>query len=122
MEPDRTEIAWAAGLFEGEGAICQDKNGRVRLSLKMTDQDCVYQFCDIVGGKVYGPYHYEAKDGYPRSPFWQWHSDKGANPRTIIHMFWPWLQTRRRARALAVGLGEPAESRSIRTGRKSVII
>lgn len=92
-------------MFEGEGTITKDKRGRVRLSLKMTDQDCVYQFCEIVGGHVYGPYNYLYKDGIVRNPWWLWHSD-GVDPKKVIREFWPWLQTRRRARALAVGLGE----------------
>ena len=48
--------------------------GKCACLSKMTDQDCVYQFCEIVGGHVYGPYNYLYKDGIVRNPWWLWHS------------------------------------------------
>lgn len=111
VEPTEADIAWAAGLFEGEGAICQDKKGRVRLSLKMTDFDCVRRFAEVVGGRVYGPYSYESKDGYKRQPWLLWHSD-GTAPKVIIEQFWPWVLGRRRERAIEVGLVDP-EAQSV---------
>lgn len=68
------ETAWAAGLFDGEGCVTVC-NGRLRLSLKMVDRDCVLRFCAAVrGGKVYGPYKNSSaeRDGYKRKPFSFW--------------------------------------------------
>jgi hypothetical protein len=50
------EIAWAAGLFEGEGCITEvDK--RFVAALKNTDEWVVRRFHDIVErGRAYGPY------------------------------------------------------------------
>lgn len=54
------EIAWAAGLFEGEGCITVS-NGRPVMRLNSTDADTPRRFCEIVGaGKVYGPYGIDA--------------------------------------------------------------
>jgi hypothetical protein len=50
------EIAWAAGLFEGEGSITRfGRSGKfdLRVSLNMTDEDVVRRFDAIVDrGKV----------------------------------------------------------------------
>jgi hypothetical protein len=63
------ETAWAAGLFEGEGAatFC---GGRARLALKMTSEASVRRFHAAIGaGKVYGPYGpYQPN----RTPFFMW--------------------------------------------------
>jgi hypothetical protein len=47
------EIAWAAGLFEGEGSITRfGRPGKfdLRVSLNMTDEDVVRRFDAIVDG------------------------------------------------------------------------
>ena len=71
MTASAEEIAWAAGLFEGEGSIYPSGSG-VRLALKMTDEEPIRRFAKIVKrGSVYGPYSYERwSDGHKRKPFW----------------------------------------------------
>jgi hypothetical protein len=62
------EIAWAAGLFEGEGTFTWDY-GRAQLRVKMTDLDVLEKLLDIWSvGKVYGPYETNSKDGSVRKP------------------------------------------------------
>lgn len=75
-----TELAWAAGLFEGEGSIYaapaagrSSRSGRIslRLELHMTDEDVVRRFGDIVGvGTVRGPYRSGGDDRF--RPRWKW--------------------------------------------------
>jgi hypothetical protein len=55
------DLAWAAGLFEGEGYVEHRPNGCGRttrgLGLAMTDLDVVERFQKVVGvGAVRGPY------------------------------------------------------------------
>lgn len=58
LEP--CDIAWAAGLFEGEGCISLYSQPRkvvedykkLYLSMKMTDKDIMERFAEIVGGSV----------------------------------------------------------------------
>lgn len=49
-----TDIAWAAGLFEGEGCIYLQKRqggpSQPQLILNMCDEDVVRRFADVVGG------------------------------------------------------------------------
>jgi hypothetical protein len=67
----RDEIAWAAGLFEGEGCI-STTTYRLQVALVMTDEDMVRRFDAIVErGKVYGPYH-PPSHGPRRKQFWRW--------------------------------------------------
>jgi hypothetical protein len=48
---DRSEesVAWAAGLFVGEGYIHHRKDGSTQIGVEMTDEDLVRRFADIVG-------------------------------------------------------------------------
>jgi hypothetical protein len=48
--PTNEQIAWAAGLFEGEGTITLNGVAQApRMKLSMTDFDVVRKFYDIVG-------------------------------------------------------------------------
>lgn len=56
MRTPGEEIAWAAGLFEGEGCMTRSGSQKV-MRLVSTDEDTVRRFWEIVAvGKVYGPY------------------------------------------------------------------
>ena len=93
------EVAWAAGFFEGEGTITAS-NGRLVVRLNNTDPEPVYQFAKILGfGDVYGPYHYDARDGYERKPFWVWLAVE-YEALDVIELLWPWLTPRRRGQAM----------------------
>jgi hypothetical protein len=62
------EIAWAAGLFEGEGTFTWDY-GRAQLRVKMTDLDVLEKLLDIWSvGKVYGPYETNSKEAPCENP------------------------------------------------------
>lgn len=91
--PTESEIAWAAGLFEGEGTICFS-NSTILISVNMTDKDILEKFFKIVqGGYFNGPY----KRPNPKwKDSWQWRVQGGAWCQTIIAMFWPWLGERRK--------------------------
>lgn len=46
------EIAWAAGLVDGEGNIHGTKNGTVTLAIAMCDAQCLWRFHRIFGGSM----------------------------------------------------------------------
>ncbi len=93
------EIAWAAGLFEGEGCITETR-GRLILRIHMTDEPVVRRFDDIVTcGLVYGPYRQDNnRDGYRRKPFWAWVASD-YNAYDALNLLAPWLSDRRLERA-----------------------
>jgi hypothetical protein len=99
------EVAWAAGLFEGEGSIYAHRmrsrgsrsNDRIALlavQVKMGDEDVVLRFCDAVGvGSVTGPF--KGKAAHHRL-MWRWRvvSDEAEKTLALLE---PFLGTRRRA-------------------------
>jgi hypothetical protein len=103
MDGVNPEIAWAAGLFEGEGTItiC---GGSLHLRVQMTDLEVLERFCQIVGtGKIYGPYTTQFKDGFNRKPRWTWVC-YGPLARATYLTLSPWLSPRRLARGDELGL------------------
>lgn len=92
-------LAWAAGLFEGEGSIIYARKN-IQLSMSTTDEDILRRFSAVVGGKVYGPCRYtrRVKPGFYKDVF-HWRLNGIANVQTALRLFWPWLGIRRRARA-----------------------
>ena len=88
------DIAWAAGLFEGEGCITTaGKNQKSRaLKLQMTDRDVVERFQQIVGS---GPVLFmdtpTNKKRYIHLLIWQIAQRKEVT--RILDMFLPFLET-----------------------------
>lgn len=94
------EIAWAAGLFEGEGCFRittdPDKCRVALMMLSMTDRDTVQRFRDIVdSGRVLGP----TDRGPGRKPIYRVDIAQRADVQRIITSFLPWLGARRSEKA-----------------------
>jgi hypothetical protein len=103
MDSCNPEVAWAAGLFEGEGSITHSK-GRPQLRIQMADLEVLERFLEIFGvGTIYGPYTRGHQDGCKRKPTWIWVCD-GPMVSVLFRTLAPWLSTRRRARAREIGL------------------
>lgn len=97
------EIAWAAGLFEGEGCFHITKTpygGKVPvLSIQMTDRDVLEKFQRIVdSGRVSGP----NVRPHPRKPIYKIDVAERASVKRVTAAFLPWLGERRKARALEI--------------------
>lgn len=101
-----TDIAWAAGLYEGEGSCIalkiNDKWGAKRryprISLGMTDEDVVWRFHSIMGvGRV------TANKPRPgRKQMWTYQCTRREDCLSIIERLRPYLGTRRLAQVDAV--------------------
>ncbi len=90
--PTATEIAWTAGLYEGEGSITV-RNGGVRLSIQMTDEDVIRRLHDIWSGNIGGPYQ-----GRPNAkPIWQWGVNNWFDAEHVANLILPLLHSRRRS-------------------------
>jgi hypothetical protein len=101
MVASKEEIAWAAGLFAGEGCISHMERGAafdLQVALVMTDEEVVRRFDAIVNrGRVYGPYH-PPSSGDHRKPFWRWVA-LGDVGQDVLELLGPWLMSRRRRQA-----------------------
>jgi hypothetical protein len=111
MIPSSVEIAWAAGLFEGEGCIttnwcqgrvrkdggCARPEGYVhpRLALVSTDYDIICKLHRIAGGKIYGPYKPGKKS---KKIWWSWQIQTGAVD--FLRLIFPYLGYRRQQKAI----------------------
>lgn len=93
------DVAWAAGLFEGEGCATISTGGQrqPRVSVQMTDEDVVRRFHSIVACGNVRRYHYP-----PRRLAWQWSVQGGADVLHVLGMLYPHLGARRQERAVEV--------------------
>lgn len=105
--PDGEEAKWAwfAGVFEAQGSVVPRtrRPAGARFQLKSPHLDLVSRIHDLVGGRLFGPYRYEYKDGRARQPFWIWASD-GLDAELLSARAWPWLSVSRRDRLASLGL------------------
>ncbi len=95
MAPEE-EIAWAAGLFEGEGCFSSTCEKTPRASMASTDLDVLERFAKIVGCGSIKPTHRKQKAHHKSS--WQWYSLNGEFDR-VYGMLRKWLSPRRIAAA-----------------------
>lgn len=108
IEPNREELAYAGGLFEGEGTIyIRNRTPPIAwICIAMTDLEPLQRFQAAVAGfgKIYGPYQRKrpGKNGVPNKPFYQYHLYNFEQVQAVVAMLWPWLGPRRRLQAKAV--------------------
>ena len=105
MIPTATsDLAWAAGLFEGEGcftvSMVHGRYPQPRVKLRSTDEDVVRRFHETVGfGTVREENWHTVHQGYKKQ--WEWFA-RADEVVPVIDLLLPWMGTRRRARALEV--------------------
>jgi len=95
----REEVAWAGGLFEGEGCISKTGNYAPVLVLEMTDEVPVKWFHRIVGT---GHVRLRLPSQPRRKPVWSWRATSYESAQAVLATVWPWLGPRRRARAIEI--------------------
>ena len=113
-------IAWAAGLFEGEGCFFINtvrKEGKSYrypcATLKMTDEDVVRKFHEIVGvGKVWRKP--AARLGW--KPQWDWRCHGSEETEKVFELLSPYLFSRRMLLATNVLTVKAKEKHKALTG------
>lgn len=100
MTYDTKLIAWAAGIFEGEGCFSLTVNTAKRqraavARIVMTDHDIIVRFRDAVQmGRVRGPIQVKTN-----KPYWAWSVSSFEETQQLICLLWEHLGARRRAKA-----------------------
>lgn len=97
------DVAWLAGLFEGEGSMEIGKNGMVRVCIRMADLDVIERVNAMIPAhRIQVVVPKPAKAGYsqPKTQY-AWRVS-GPIVRDILTMLLPWFGTRRAARAREV--------------------
>jgi hypothetical protein len=103
-DADSPEVAWAAGIFEGEGTfkITRGSDGFPRfvgLVIEMTDEDVIRRVHGVLGGYINGPYNYVSSKFPNAKTSWKWQIHTAAEVDKAIRLLLPWLGDRRRTRA-----------------------
>ena len=99
----RERIAWAAGLFEGEGSIVLRRNTttggvELRLLMNMTDQDVVERFGAVVGCGLVRPVKRCRSIPEHWKDQWRW-TAVGLDAYELLQRLLPYLGNRRSERA-----------------------
>lgn len=110
--PSDIEIAWAAGLYEGEGCTWVSyRNTRSRiptasfvagLSITSTDLDVLTKFDSIISGRgrINGPKNPGNREG--TRPVYQWTTQSLAEVQRVLRLFQPFMGERRSAKAAEI--------------------
>lgn len=95
---NKEDLAWAAGLFEGEGCFTVRTTGRPSPAAQVcsTDKDVVKRFKRIMG---FGSIHPYIKNGGKNKTVWVWSASRFETFQATIALFWKRLSKRRKARA-----------------------
>jgi hypothetical protein len=90
---DSAHVAWAAGVFDGEGTICISQN---KLSVHNTDLDLLEKFMHVVGcGKIVE----RRKSQLGKKRIFMWRCCRKSETLELLRAFLPWLCARRAAKA-----------------------
>ena len=87
-------LAWAAGLFEGEGCISLHPQYKsVRLQMTQSDYDVLQMMQSICGGSI-DPKSNKDKPAHYK-PLWQWRLNRAEYVYALLEKFLPYFGTRR---------------------------
>lgn len=96
------EIAWFAGLLEGEGSFgyYPDKRcpstGKVIIQFESTDKDIIEKVHSLFGGRYWDSDYPSKPSHYKKS--WRWAVTSKKEVREIIKMVYPYLGNRRKTK------------------------
>lgn len=99
---NREQLAWAGGLFEGEGSFVLGKVAHlrnVRAILCSTDRDVLARFGRVMGfGNIHFRKNYKGHLG--KKQVIQWSTGSFELTQATMALLWPWLGKRRRAKII----------------------
>lgn len=90
------QVAWVAGILEGEGCWTTSKSVGWFVAVRMTDHDIILRLQEYTGiGRV----NFDKSPGkLARKPAWSWGVYPRAHKEWLTLKVWPWLGERRQAR------------------------
>jgi LAGLIDADG-like domain len=105
FRPDREELAWAAGFFDGEGCFSWTaKSAWGCAVIGQSNRESLERFQRAVGdlGKIYGPYKSRHKDRWSRKEQWVFRAHRREHVQAVALMLWFKLGPIKRAQAKSV--------------------
>ena len=87
-------LAWAAGLFEGEGSISLHPEYKsVRLQMTQSDHDVLLMLQSICGGSIDAKTFKNKPTHYKET--WSWRLNRADEVRALLEKFLPYFGSRR---------------------------
>lgn len=98
LSPTNLDLAWAAGLYEGEGNVQRNKNS---VSVRISQNDCwvTHRLLVLFGGTLGTQY------GWKGRAMCRWMLN-GARARGFLLTIYPWLSLRRQEAVRAAVHGD----------------
>lgn len=100
--PSETDIAWAAGLLEGEGSFivravkADGRRRRMSVSIEMSDEDVIERIAAVFGSSTSNVTTVQPrKDGWSRTWSKRWN---GAEAEKVMRAVLPYMGERRAAK------------------------
>ncbi len=96
----KVDLAYIAGLFDGEGSICIERNGRrfwIYVGVIMTDEYIIRWLQFVFGGSIY---HY-APRGISKKDQWRWRT-VGPQAIPVLKALMPYLRLKKAQAELAI--------------------
>ena len=99
----KTEAAWLAGLFDGEGCVwCRwPKRTNVLVEIKMTHKETLERVNELFPGRLVSGNL--SRGAFGRKPQWRWSLDTNGSRRFLTTVM-PYLVTKKIEAAIAIGL------------------
>ena len=96
---NKHEMAWATGIFEGEGTIVTSSIGSHILRVTMCDKDVIERLHSVIG---LGSVSLKKLKNAPKhwKPQWMWSLYRNGEVYAVLAAMYPLLGERRRTRAL----------------------
>lgn len=106
--PDKEELAWAAGFFEGEGCFTRSIQTRgnstaynLKAHISQTTEEPIIKFYEAIGfGRINGPY----QNGKYKE-YWRYEAAGYERVQELLVMLWPHLSDRRKEEGTKIILG-----------------
>ncbi len=109
-QPDREELAWAAGFFDGEGSFSWTARAAFGCAvIGQTNPESLERFQRSVGGlgKIYGPDVPRHKDRWSRKPQWAYRAHRREHVQAVAAVLWFQLGPIKRQQATKVLMSYP---------------
>lgn len=106
LKPDRDELAWAGGFFDGEGStFVVQRSQYVAIGISQSDREglpaVLTRFRSAVGGIgiMTGPIHVKTPAGGDAETKWIYNAFGHEMAQAVIAQIWPWLGSVKREQA-----------------------
>ena len=102
--PTRTELAWAAGLFDGEGSLTLYRNKSPIFELAMTYQGAVVRFSQVLGLRP--PIKRRPHGPLSRKVSWRTRVESWGETERVLRLMLPYLVAKQQEALVVLDLTE----------------